>query len=170
MAIAAAILDDPETRSVLAGYVGPDNPDSTFQSKDLSGDDTFFKAPDNRITTYPKEGEFTPDIDKVTTGGESKYVLNGGTIEIDDRVTKGDQLTGVVLEESKHAGDARNYTAGYVNASERDKNKPYEDKVLEDRAKKFKKNHKNDIKRAADRIKADPEKMHRLLNGGVIPD
>jgi hypothetical protein len=45
-----AILADPHTSGNLSGYVGPNNPNLTIRSGDLSQQDTVTKNPDGSVT------------------------------------------------------------------------------------------------------------------------
>jgi len=64
-----AILADPNTRSNLAGYVGPNNPNLTIQSGDLSSMDSHTLTPDGTPGASITQGVTEPDIQ--TTSGSS---------------------------------------------------------------------------------------------------
>lgn len=104
-----AILADPNTSSNLSGYVGPNNPNLTIQSGDLSSMDSSTLTPDGAPGASITQGVTAPDI--VTTSGSSTdsngvttqdpavTTLQSATITIDSRTSAGD-VPGVMVHET----------------------------------------------------------------------
>ncbi|MGH9428021.1 MAG: hypothetical protein ACRD2L_17185, partial [Terriglobia bacterium] len=149
----SAILANPDTAGELSGYVGPNNPDLTIQSSDLSAGDEQVKNPDGTVTTTIVEGQFDPDIQTVTFQGRAPETdLVSATLTIDNRVGKSN-LPKVLAHESKHAGDAKRDPAGHIQEVKREQGKPHDQRTNEQRAIKFSKQFSKAINQAAKRIR-----------------
>jgi RHS repeat-associated protein len=126
-----AILADPHTSANLAGYVGPNNPNLTIQSGDLSGGDTRTVSPDGQtVTTTTVQGATEPDIQTSTYASNGvvsppETQLNSTTITIDNRTSKGD-TPGVMVHESVHAGEAKANPAQFAKDAAAEKPLPHD--------------------------------------------
>jgi RHS repeat-associated protein len=161
-----AILADPHTSASLSGYVGPNNPNLTIQSGDLSAGDTRTVNPDGSVTTTTVQGNTAPDIQTtsgsstfgdVTTTSAPETTLNGATITIDNRTSKGD-VPGVMVHEGVHAGEAKADPAKFSKDSAAEKSLPHDQRPQEQRANAAQKAYGPEIKQAVKQIEKDRKK------------
>ena len=162
-----AILADPHTSGNLSGYVGPNNPNLTIQSGDLSAGDTKTVNPDGSVTTTTVHGNTSPDIQTtsssstdingITTNSAPETTLNGATITIDNRTSKGD-TPGVLVHESVHAGEAKANPAKFSADAKAEKSLPHDQRPQEQRANAAQKAYTKEIKRAVKQIEKDRKK------------
>ena len=155
-----AILADPHTSASLSGYVGPNNPNLTIQSGDLSAGDTRTVNPDGSVTTTTVQGNTAPDIQTtsgsstfgdVTTTSAPETTLNGATITIDNRTSKGD-VPGVMVHEGVHAGEAKADPAKFSKDAAAEKSLPHDQRPQEQRANAAQKAYGNEIKKEVKQI------------------
>ena len=162
-----AILANPNTSANLSGYVGPNNPNLTIQSGDLSAGDTRTVSPDGQtVTTTTVQGNTAPDIQ--TTSGSSTFngvtttepavtTLTGATITIDNRTSKGD-TPGVMVHESVHAGEAKANPGQFSKDAAAEKSLPHDQRPQEQRANAAQKAFGNEIKKEVKQIQKDRKK------------
>ena len=161
-----AILANPHTSANLSGYVGPNNPNLTIQSGDLSKGDTVTKNGDVTTTTTV-QGQTVPDIQTttssstdingVTTTSGPETTLTGATITIDNRTSKGD-TPGVMVHESVHAGEAKANPAQFSKDAAAEKSQPHDQRPQEQRANAAQKAFGNEIKKEVKQIQKDRKK------------
>ncbi len=158
-----AMLADPNTSSNLSGYAGPNNPNLTIQSGDLSAGDTRTVSPDGRtVTTTTIQGNTAPDIETTTTRYNDEApvtttTLNSTTITIDNRTSAGD-LPGVMVHESVHAGDAKAAPAKFAADAKAERALPHDQRPQEQRANAAQKAYGPEIKKAMGQIVKDRKK------------
>jgi hypothetical protein len=166
-----AILADPHTSGNLSGYVGPNNPNLTIRSGDLSKQDTVTKNPDGSVTKTTVQGETIPeiqttkssstDLNGVTTTGPPQTTLTDATITIDDRTSTGD-TPGVMVHESVHAGEAKANPAQFSKDAAAEKSNPNHDaRPQEQRANTAQKAYTKEIKQAVKQIEKDRKKENQ---------
>ena len=160
-----AILSDPHTSGNLSGYVGPNNPNLTIQSGDLSKQDTVTKNADGTVTTTTVQGQTEPDIQTstITSNGVTsapETTLTGATITIDNRTNKGD-TTGVIVHESVHAGEASANPAQFSKDAKAEKSLPHDQRPQEQRANAAQKAYTNEIKKEVKQIEKDRKKENQ---------
>ncbi len=154
-----AILADPNTSANLAGYVGPNSPDLTIQSGDLSIQDTVTKNPDGTMTTTIVQGQTAPDIQTVksTSNGvanSAETTLTGATITIDNRTSKGD-TPGVLVHESVHAGEAKSDPVKFSQDAAAEKSLSHNKRPQEQRANAAQKAYTKEITKAVKQIRKE---------------
>jgi RHS repeat-associated protein len=150
-----AILANPNTSSSLSGYVGANSPTLTIQSGDLSKGDTVTKNPDGTVTTTTVQGETAPDIQTTKFNNDPpQTTLNGATVTIDNRTSKGD-TSGVLVHESVHAGEAKTDPAKFSKDAAAEKSLPHDQRPQEQSANAAQKAHTNEIKKAVKQIEKD---------------
>jgi RHS repeat-associated protein len=158
-----AILADPNTSANLSGYVGPNSPDLTIQSGDLSREDTVTRNPDGTVTTTIVQGQTNPEIQTVTSSSNGVAsspgtMLTGATITIDNRTSKGD-TPGVLVHESVHAGEAKADPAKFAKDAAAERSIPNHDqRPQEQRANAAQKAYTNEIKKAVKQIRKERKK------------
>jgi len=155
-----AILADPATSGTLSGYAGPNNPDLTIQSGDLSASDTRKVNADGSITTTQTLGQTEPDIQTTTWSTGPETQLNSTTITIDNRVTE-NGVPGVMSHEAEHAGEARSDPAKFQADARAESALPHDSRPQEQRANAFQQQHEKDLAKAAKQAKADREKRQK---------
>jgi RHS repeat-associated protein len=163
-AVVDAILANPNTSGTYSGYVGPNNPDLTITSGDLSGQDV--TNANGSVTTHPAETEI--DITPASTSTSSfaggtptttvtPAKLNGAVMTIDNR-TSPDQLPEVLLHEGTHVGDAKKDPGGYLKESKEQTQKypkpaDHDKKSNEARANDFAKKYEKEIAKQAKELR-----------------
>ena len=157
-----AILADPHTSGNLSGYVGPNNPNLTIKSGDLSDEDTVTKNPDGTVTKTTVQADTVPDIQKDTYSDNngtphSETNFYGATTTIDNRTSKGD-LPGVMVHESVHAGEAEANPAQFAKDNAAEKPLPHDQRLQEQRANAAQKAYGNEIKKAVKQIQKEDHK------------
>lgn len=163
-----AILANPNTSSNLSGYVGPNNPNLTIQSGDLSSMDSHTLTPDGAPGGSITQGVTAPDIQTstssstdsngVTTTGPPETTLIGATITIDNRTSAGD-TPGVMVHETVHAGEARANPAQYNKDAKAEHANPCHNcRPQEQRANAAQKKYGSEIKKAVKQIEKDRKK------------
>jgi RHS repeat-associated protein len=161
-----AILANPHTSGNLSGYVGPNSPNLTIQSGDLSGGDSRTVSPDGQtVTTTTVQGNTAPDIQSSTITDNngvstSETTLTGATITIDNRTSTGD-LPGVMVHESVHAGEAKADPAKFSKDAKSEAGKPHDQRPQEERANAAQKAYGPDIKKAVKQIEKDRKKENQ---------
>jgi RHS repeat-associated protein len=166
-----AILADPNTRSNLSGYVGPNNPNLTIQSGDLSSMDSSTLTPDGAPGGSITQGVTAPDI--VTTSGSSTdsngvttqdptvTTLQSTTLTIDSRTSAGD-VPGVMVHETVHAGEARANPAQYNKDAKAEHANPCHNcRPQKQRANAAQKQYGPEIKKAVKQIEKDRKKENQ---------
>ena len=160
-----AILSDPHTSANLSGYVGPNSPNLTIQSGDLSAGDTRTVNPDGSVTTTTVQGNTAPDIQTstITSNGVTsapETTLTGATITIDNRTSKGD-TPGVMVHESVHAGEAQANPAKFAADAKAEKANPNHDqRPQEQRANAAQKAYTPEIKKEVKKIEKERKESH----------
>jgi RHS repeat-associated protein len=158
-----AILSNPHTSANLSGYVGPNSPNLTIQSGDLSAGDTKTVLPSGQTLTTTVQGNTAPDIQTstVTSNGVTsapETILTGATITIDNRTSKGD-TPGVMVHESVHAGEANANPAQFSKDAAAEKSNPNHDqRPQEQRANAAQQAYGNEIKKEVKQIEKDRKK------------
>jgi RHS repeat-associated protein len=158
-----ATLANPHTNGNLSGYVGPNNPNLTIQSGDLSSKDTKTTSPDGQtVTTTTVQGETEPGIQTSTStvnGVTSAPVttLTDATITIDNRTSKED-IPGVIVHEEVHAGEAKANPAQFSKDAKAEKSLPHDQRPQEQRANAAQKAYTPEIKKAVKQIEKDRKK------------
>jgi hypothetical protein len=155
-ATVAAILANSNTSGYLSGYVGPNAPNLTTQSGDL-GPPTVQVLPNGQTRTTTVQGDTKPDIQTSSfNGGPPETQLNGATITIDNKTSKGD-TPGVLIHESVHAGEARQNPAKFAadTKSEQATIPNHDTRPQEQRANAARKANEKDIKKAVKQIEKD---------------
>lgn len=156
-----AILANPSTSGYLSGYVGPNAPNLTIQSGDLSYLDSATQNPDGTPGASITKGLLTPAIqsgDEVRDGVASNVTkLTDAKMTIDNRDSKGD-TPGTVVHESVHAGDALSNPAQYQKNGQDDKNLPHDSKRNEQHAMGVEKAKAGEITKAVKQIEKDRKK------------
>jgi RHS repeat-associated protein len=157
----SAILQNPDTRSELEGYAGNENPDLLISSGDLSSQDTRQTQNGTTITTTVS-GNFVPAIQTTTINGIANSTLTGAAIVIDNRVSR-NGVPGVLLEEVKHAGDARHDPAGFEKEVAAESKKEHDLRTTESRSIEFSQKHVGKIAQQARQIHVQQERIKRFL-------
>jgi RHS repeat-associated protein len=166
-----AELANPNTSSSLSGYVGPNNPNLTIQSGDLSDLDNKTLTPDGQPGQSTTQGVTSPDIetitgsstnsDGVTTQDVPQTILRSTTITIDNRTSTGD-TPGVVIHETHHAGEARANPAQYNKDAKAEHSNPCHNcRPQEQRAIAAQKANEKAIKQAIKQIEKDRKKAQQ---------
>ena len=159
-----AMLANPKTSGYLSGYVGPNAPNLTITSGDLSYLDNPNQAPDGSPGASITQGLTTPDIqttsgsstnsDGVTTQDPPVTTLTSATITIDNRTSTGD-TPGVMIHESVHASEAQKNPAQYNANATAEKGLPHDKRPQEQRANAARDANVKDIKKAVKQIEKD---------------
>jgi len=160
-----AILANPHTSANLSGYVGPNSPNLTIQSGDLSAGDTKTVLPSGQTLTTTVQGNTAPDIQTstVTSNGVTsapETILTGATITIDNRTSKGD-TPGVLVHESVHAGEAQADPAKFSKDAAAEKSLPHDQRPQEQRANAAQQSFGNEIKKEVKQIEKDRKKENQ---------
>ena len=160
-----AILSNPHTSANLSGYVGPNSPNLTIQSGDLSAGDTRTVLPSGQTLTTTVQGNTAPDIQTstVTSNGVTsapETILTGATITIDNRTSKGD-TPGVLVHESVHAGEAQADPAKFSKDAAAEKSLPHDQRPQEQRANAAQQAFGNEVKKEVKQIEKDRKKENQ---------
>jgi RHS repeat-associated protein len=125
-----AMLADPNTHDELAGYDGPDNPNLTIQTGDLSKSEQITQLPGGGVQVKIDQGNTVPVLQTSTitdsSGKTTTKVSGTTTITIDKNTSKGD-LPGVMVHEGVHAGEARANPVQYSNDAAKEHQNPCHD-------------------------------------------